>query len=122
MNVEATEMDFEYGTINTQVNPQGLDEFRLVLFENSDVVTDGDSVASKDTKEFIAKMSSDKRLLLTAFLQKTKFSRTALMIVSKADGEQKITQKLQEIPAVKSGVWKSRVMPLYVGKGVLSAS
>ena len=76
----------------------------------------------KTNRQFISDMSSNNKLLMTAFLPKSKTARQAILIMEKPENEEAILEKIEQIPAIKSGVWKSNVYKLYMGKGTLSAS
>ena len=120
LNVEATEMDFEYGAINTRITPDGLEEFRLVILEKDSKPNEFSESDSKENQSYIAEMSSEKDLLLTAFLPKEGFNRAAILVMAKGENDDSIDQKVSNIPAVKAGVWKFRIFPLLMGKGTLT--
>ncbi len=119
LKIEATEMEFDHGAINTKITPQGLEEFRLVVFEKTSEQKTMEKQQRVDNQEFISAMSSDKDLRLTVLLPKGDFDRTALMILAKPGEDQTIADRLKELPAIKSGVWRSRIFPLFMGKGSL---
>lgn len=121
LNVEATEMDFEYGTLNTRITPDGLEEFRLVMLEkNGSASEDPDRESQEENQSYIAEMSTEKDMLLTVFLPKQEFNRTAILIMAKGENDDAINEKVSNIPAVKNGAWKSRIFPLRMGKGTLT--
>ena len=121
LKIEATEMKFNHGAINTKITPQGLEEFRLVIFEKGEA---GEMKQDQldQNENYLNELSAEKDLRLTVMLPKGEFNRTALMILTKPNEEKQIEERLREIPAVKSGFWKSKVFPLYMGKGSLSAN
>ena len=122
LKIEATEMSFEHGVINTKITPQGLDEFRMVVLEKTSSADEFSDADTKANQAFIADMSSDEELLLTVFLPKADFNRTAVLIMAKGESDQPINEKVNNIPAVKAGVWKSKIFPIYMGKGSLKSS
>ncbi len=122
LKIEATKMKFEHGVINTKITPQGLEEYRIVILENNG----GEHKESEDerakNRAFMDQLSADKNVLLSAILPSGKFNRHAVLVMSKNENDEALKQLIAEIPAVKSGLWKTRVFPLYMGKGTLTSS
>ena len=127
LNVEAIEMKLEFGSLDPKITPQGLDEFRLVVVEENGDEAKGSESRSGEEKsmpvfgaELVIKLSQDKDVLLGVSLDaKGKDKKRAVLIFAKPEDEKSIATKMQYIPEFKSGQLRSRIMPLYMGKGTL---
>ena len=122
LTIEATEMEFDHGVINTKITPQGLEEYRLAIIEKVDREADSSSEVASQNKKFISEMNTNPNLLMTVFFPGHKFGRTAVMILKKQENDDAINETLNSIPSIEQGIWKSRVFPLYMGKGSLTPS
>ena len=119
LRIEATEMKFEHGVINTKITPQGLEEFRLIVYQpigEKKMDTEQDAANQKG----LAEMAKEKDLRLTVVLPKVEFNRAALVIMAKPEEDKVINERLQQLPAIKAGYWKATIYPLFMGKGSLA--
>lgn len=125
LSIEAIEMNLELGDLNAKINPQGLEEYRLVVFErNGDQNSDATEPVSQSEKQdsygaqIVAQLAKDKDVLLGAsFSAKSGPNRHAVIVFAKPEDDEAIAKKVQDIPVVKSGLLRHRLFPLFMGKG-----
>ncbi len=119
LKIEANPMRFEYGTVNTKITPQGLDEFRLIVIEKNGAEPNESQEKPSKVEEVVSAAADGKELLLGVSLADSKQDRCALLIMPKPEDEDAFSQQVQDLPGVKSGQFKTRTFPLYMGKGSL---
>ena len=123
-NVNVTKMQLEHGVINAgKSGRSGMQEYRMVLLEKDAKATDAEnqSVLS-DSRKVIKSMYEDEDVKLAVRLERNKMGRELVLVLDKPEEEAAIKARLQKIPAVSSGLWKVRIIPVFFGKGTLNQS
>lgn len=127
LKIEATRMKLEFGDLNARITPQGLEEYRLVVIERNNEeanVSEGKAEVSNQqvsAAEIISKLSQDSDVLLAVSLEASDSNKnkSAVLILSKPEDEKSTASKMKDFPEFKTGQFRSRVFPLYMGKGTL---
>ncbi len=118
MKVDSCKMQFELGKIHTRVAPKGMEELRIVVLErNPESETGLDAETKKQTTDFLKVQYDLKKLDLSIRLFDVKHNCRQILVFSKQDSDDDILKIVNEIPAVKSGCWKQKTMPIFMGKG-----
>ena len=118
MKVDSCKMQFELGKIHTRVAPKGMEELRIVVLErNPESETSLDADTKKQTTDFLKVQYDLKKLNLSIRLFDVKHNCRHILVFPKQDSDDDILKIVNEIPAVKSGFWKQKTMPIFMGKG-----
>ena len=122
--VNVTKMQLEYGVINAGINGRnGMQEYRMVLLEQDATAAESDTqTVVSDSRKVIKSMYEDKDFRLAVRLENNKMGRELVLVLDKPEEETGLKARLQKIPAVKSGLWKVRIIPVFFGKGTLKTS
>ena len=123
--IQAAKMRLEHGIINAgQHGRSGMQEYRMVLLDSAKKVGEDNESARQlidQSQKFVESMYREKELRLAIRLGENKAGQL-ILVLDKPEQETSLKNRLQKIPAVKSGLWKLRVMPVFFGKGTLNQS
>lgn len=125
LKTETQRMGISHGKINTQITPQGMSEFLMVMFDESKDKTKLSKDETSETELSLKSLTENEELRLAiTFLNQEKPRRGVLVFRKPKDDESRkgILGRISEIPAVKNGKWRTRVLPLLMGKGSLNDS
>lgn len=123
LKIETQRMGISHGKINTKITPQGMSEFLMVMFDRSKEKAALNEEEKSGTELSLKSLTENEELRLAIkFLNREKSRRGVLVFRKPKDDESRkgILEKVSEIPAVKSGKWTTRVLPLLMGKGSLN--
>ncbi len=119
MEVVATPMEFEIGKIRTRVTPKGMEEFRMAVFEASPDQVGLTPAMAEQTRVLLKRLYQKGNLLLSIRLNDRIHLFRQIVIFPASVPDDELSARLAELPALKSGAWTHRLMPLYMGKGSL---
>ena len=96
----------------------------MILIENSGSKGEsGDTTEVVDeSRKAIEAMFGEKDLRLAVRLGKNDVGRQMVLVLDKPEEEATPKARMQKVPAIKNGIWKTRIMPVFFGKGTLNQS
>lgn len=118
LQVDSIEMDIEIGEFQSNIDPQSLSEYRLILLEKTheSMVQTQEDVAKNN--EYCKSVHDGQRLCFLGWFKNEKSIRQGVMIIRKTDDE-KINRMIADLPSIQSNHWKARTLPLYMSDGVV---
>jgi hypothetical protein len=119
LNIDAIKMETAVGTFQGIADPKTLAEYRLVLLEKP--TPDGrelDAEAMGKNLAYCKSIHDGQRMCFAGWLSDDKLSRRGILIFRKLD-EDKLKSLVEELPAVKSQIWKATTMPLFMSAGII---
>lgn len=120
MEALAIPMKFEMGKVHTRVTPKGMDEFRMAVFEASPDQVDLNPATEEATQAVLQRLYNDGRVLLSIRLNDRIHLYRQVVIFAAPESDDELSEQIAAIPALKTGAWTHRLMPLYMGKGSLA--
>lgn len=120
MEVKAMKMTVHFGQINTNnIDPNGIEENRIVVFSAGAVVADSTGVRAARQKhlDHIRNAGAKAGLAFYASLGDSADLRAVALFKGKDD--EKISAWIKKDPLVKNGTLKAVKFPQWLGKGVL---
>jgi hypothetical protein len=111
-------MELALGTFYGNVDPKSLSEYRMVLLERT---SEGKEASKEDLRknlDYCKSIHDDQRLCFAAWLDEPEGPRRGILIFRKLEDD-KLTSLIMELPTVKSNLWQSRTMPLYMSDGIV---
>ena len=124
--LQVASMRLEHGSIKTAKNDRsGMQEYRMVVLEKSDQQSGSEESQLElvsESRKFLKSMFAEKDLRLAIRLGENRPGREQVLIFDKPAEEGSIKARVQKIPAVKDGLWKTRILPIFFGKGTLNQS
>lgn len=120
MKVVAAPMKFELGQIRTRVTPKGMDEFRISVFEASPDQVDLTPATEEETQAMLKRLYDEGKVLLSIRLNDRIHLYRQIVVFAAPTSDDELSAQIANIPALKTGAWTHRLMPLYMGKGSLA--
>ena len=120
IKLETVQMKISHGKINTKTTSPGMEEFFMVVLEQSEEKNPISESEQADTDQSLKKMSAEDGLLLAVKLLDPQKKRRGILVFKKPKEEktiQQVMERLKEFPPVKNGKWRTRSFPLNMGKG-----
>ena len=122
MSVEASPMKIQLGSINTKLDSESLEEFRIAVFNKTNSATaEPDSETAVANNAYCKSIYDDERLRFFATLDDENSTRRGILIFKTLD-EGAVKELTGDLPTVKNGQWKLNIFPLYLTTGTLDAA
>jgi uncharacterized protein YciI len=119
LDIDAIKMEIAVGRFQENANPNALAEYRLVLLEKP--TPDGkelDAEAQKKNLAYCQTIHDADRLCFAGWLSDDMLPRRGILIFRKLD-DVMLKSLVDELPAVKSKIWKATTIPLYMSEGIV---
>ncbi len=119
LTIDAIPIEIAVGDFQKDADTMELTEYRLVLLEKSQSeAPEIDAESERKNLDYCASVRDGERLCFAGWLRDDKLPRRAILIFHKLD-EAQLKSLVDDVPAVKSGLWKATSFPLYMGAGMV---